>query len=1353
MKRPLRKIEIIGLLMKLLFTLQIGISQNYNFNLSEIDIAEQLPSLDVLKIFMDSKGYMWFGTAEGLARYDGSNVKKFIHNPNDSLSISNNFVHDIIEDQKGHIWITTRGGGLNRFNPVTETFRRFLHNPSDPSSISSNQCNRLFIDSDSLLWITTYTGGFNKYLPKTESFQRFSIDTSYKSEREKERLNSSGVILEDSNDKNILWIGYQPARIVKFHKKTHELTYYPYDNWVAMFDPTMLDDNEIWMGTWGNDLATFDIASATWTDISLGKIESVFIQNRSIIRQLEIKSPHELWLADGDIGLGIYNTVSQKFFQIRKPKKSWMRITRDHQNRLWLADNEGVKTIDPYQQLFQRQELNASYDLNFVQEHPNAVYLDQKGKLYIAEEGDGIFKFDFQTKEVEHFNPVIPGYTADIEYGWRYMDVSKDKKGNLWAIGFWKLVRWNPNQLQFELFYDDSQTSPGQPFTAYQILEDCDGNLWVSGFEYLLKILPEDNTFKKFELPVKRTFENYLELSPDCRYLWISLNHKGVTRFDLQKEAFTELYSNDLDPSLQLHDGRTYDIETDQQGRLWKSARGCGIQIIDPNLKGKNAIIDLYMGQDLPLVHILDIECDINGNIWLLSSNKLIRYLVRDNTYKVYDGEQGLHYSGSTLSELGMKALDNGYLCIYDFDGFQYFHVDSIPFNERPPELVFSWFKTFEKEKKFDENLNYLEEITLPYSENFFSIGFSALNYTQPEENRYAYQLEGFDPRRVEADKRNYATYTNIPEGTYTFHVIAANNDGVWNETGIKIKIRILPPFYRSNLAYLAYFMLLALVVYGIYKFQRRRWEIRTALRLEQEESIRLKELDHTKNKLFTNITHEFRTPLTIINGIAQEIKGNEDAKKLINRNANILLRLINQMLDLAKVESGNMPIHLKQDNIVVYLKYLCNSFQSLAFSKHINLTFQSSEASIVMDYDAEKIDSILSNLITNAIKFTPEFGKVLVKVKRNAEQLQIEVSDTGIGMEPEERSLIFDRFQQVDASSTRQGEGTGIGLALVKELIDLLNGAISVESKVNEGSIFTVLLPIRNTAPLSAFKPEPPSPISLSKADLSATSRGVSEQSTLPALLIIEDNHDVITYLKMVLSDRYQLSVAFNGIDGVKQALAIIPDIIICDVMMPKKDGVQVTSELKNDERTSHIPIILLTAKGDQESKETGLQSGADAYLPKPFVKKELLIRLEQLILLRERLRKKYNQFDLDTSATKVAGEDKELIFLEKLNQVVVNNLENPAFQVDPDMCRALAMSKSQLYRKVSALLEVPPSKFIQNTRLKEARKLLISTDQKIAIIAQQVGINDPSYFTKIYTELFHEKPSETRKKLNIKS
>jgi len=207
MKRPLRKIKIIGLLVKLLFTLQIGISQNYNFNLFEIDIAEQLPSLDVLKIFMDSKGYMWFGTVEGLGRYDGSNVKKFIHNPNDSLSISNNFVHDIIEDQKGHIWITTRGGGLNRFNPVTETFRRFLHNPSDPSSISSNQCNRLFIDSDSLLWITTYTGGFNKYLPKTESFQRFSIDTSYKSEREKERLNSSGVILEDSNDKNILWIG------------------------------------------------------------------------------------------------------------------------------------------------------------------------------------------------------------------------------------------------------------------------------------------------------------------------------------------------------------------------------------------------------------------------------------------------------------------------------------------------------------------------------------------------------------------------------------------------------------------------------------------------------------------------------------------------------------------------------------------------------------------------------------------------------------------------------------------------------------------------------------------------------------------------------------------------------------------------------------------------------------------------------------------------------------------------------------------------------------------------------------------------------------------------------------------
>jgi len=520
-----------------------------------------------------------------------------------------------------------------------------------------------------------------------------------------------------------------------------------------------------------------------------------------------------------------------------------------------------------------------------------------------------------------------------------------------------------------------------------------------------------------------------------------------------------------------------------------------------------------------------------------------------------------------------------------------------------------------------------------------------------------------------------------------------------------------------------------------------------------EEKNASLQKLDILKTRFFTNISHEFRTPLTVVSGMAGQIDGNDRAKTLIQRNVDRLLNLVNQILDLQKLDAGQLQLKLIQGEVTQYLHYIRESFQDLAAAKNIQLHLLADDE-ILMDFDREKLLRIVYNLLSNAIKFTPEEGNVYIQLNQlhleNKPHLCLKVKDTGVGISPEQLPFVFDRFYQAQGTSDnhriQQGQGTGIGLSITKELVELMGGKIEVKSEVEKGTVFNVFLPIKNEAPIR----QDGSLDELLPVDLNAFSteeliEEQNESTALPSLLIIEDNQDVAAYLISCLQDEYQLEVASDGQQGIDKALEMIPDIIISDVMMPHKDGFEVCDILKNDERSSHIPIVLLTAKADVESRIAGLKKGADAYLKKPFHQEELQVILQNLLDLRKKLHLRYTKFSIPATDNDPALVIEDA-FITKVREAIEEHIDDTEFGI-PQLCRAVRMSRSQLHNKLKALTGLSTSIYSRKIRLTKAKHLLETTDLNVSEVAYDVGFKDPRYFSRLFNDEFGMPPSKTGK------
>ncbi|MEM1214596.1 MAG: ATP-binding protein, partial [Bacteroidota bacterium] len=686
----------------------------------------------------------------------------------------------------------------------------------------------------------------------------------------------------------------------------------------------------------------------------------------------------------------------------------------------------------------------------------------------------------------------------------------------------------------------------------------------------------------------------------------------------------------------------------------------------------------------------------------------------------------------------GFDASDKSQRTGALYFGLNRFHPDNIIDNPIPPTVQFTDLTInstqSEVANRILPGLSYQNDLSFQYHE-ILNFAFVGLNHSNPQATTYQYRLLGFNDTWIDLDQRRDINLTNLSPGKYNLQVKAANEDGLWSEPKA-FRFSILPPWYWAWWSKLLYLLLGAGAIYAFYRFQLSK-------RLAEQEAVRLQELDQVKNRLYTNITHEFRTPLTVIQGMAQRINGKyQKETQLIRKNSENLLHLVNQMLDLSKLEVGKLRLQIVQGDVIGFLRHEIEAFQPLATGKELQLHFQTDTSALLMDFDMQKLRQILTNLLSNAIKFSREGGVITVVARPSQDQLELTVKDNGIGIPANRLPYIFDRFYQVDDTATRTHEGTGIGLALTKELVELLQGEITVTSTEGEGTQFTIQLPIRNQAPLVEFSPE--WEVLEIIAPSSTVANPIFNDPGLATALLIEDNEDIIQYLIYCLQDDYQILTALNGEEGISTAITHTPDVIICDVMMPKADGFEVTNTLKSDERTSHIPIILLTAKADQQSKVKGLDSGADAYLTKPFDRVELMIRLEKLVALRQTLQEKYASLDY-FSPTKVIINPKEDVFLRKLKQQIEVHLEDANFGIE-QLANAMNLSRSQLYRKTKALTGQSIAVFVRTLRLHHGRKLLRETDRSISEVAYRIGFNDPAYFSKTYAELFGYPPGQER-------
>lgn len=665
--------------------------------------------------------------------------------------------------------------------------------------------------------------------------------------------------------------------------------------------------------------------------------------------------------------------------------------------------------------------------------------------------------------------------------------------------------------------------------------------------------------------------------------------------------------------------------------------------------------------------------------------------------------------------------------------------------------------------------------IILPFGNNSLRFEFTAFSMEKPEANQYRFFLEGFDEEWSEWTDETKKDYTRLPEGTYTFRVMAKNVYEHLSREG-QLIIKILPPWYRSILAYVLYTLgalgFLILVVYAYNKIRLRQLENRNQ-ELEQtvlkktnelrESNEKLIALDQLKSRFFTDISHEFRTPLTVISGMSEQIlddpdKWSQKGSLMIQRNSNNLLNLVTQILDLRKLEVGKIQLKLIQGNVIPYINYIIESFTSLAESKKIELQFYAGQRELWMDYDPEKILRIVSNLLSNAIKFTPEGGIVSIhasaKTTGASAAFLLTVRDTGTGISPEQLPYIFDRFYQVksekDLQAGSESGGAGIGLALSQELIKLMGGKISVESTLGKGTTFTVMIPVSrraeksNELELMSEKVTRLASPDLVVANTLDTTIVPEQETAPPTLLIVEDNPDIVQYLAACLQSQFQLDFAVDGQEGIEKAIEQVPDIILSDVMMPRKDGLELCQTLKLDQRTSHIPIVLLTAKADVESRIAGLERGADAYLAKPFNKKELLVSLQKLIELRRRLQQRYSSQEVLEPSTDPALQMEDA-FMKKIREAVEQNLDDENFGA-PELGKTLGMGRSSLYAKIKALTDRSPALLIRSIRLQKSKELLKTTELNISQVAFEVGFYDPSYFSRCFSQEFGLSPSQFR-------
>ncbi len=1274
-------------------------------------------------ILQDKEGFLWFTTFNGLNRFDGRTFKIFQFDSNNPESLADNLCTSICEADDGKIWVISGGNGLSIFDPETEKFEHIKHDPKDPNSLCSNLLNFVNKDLDGNMWLGVRFGNVCFWSQQTGKFSPIQS-----------QISDANVFFQQNN--GTIWIGDSKG----IHKKIAgklEFRHIPFPEGFNSYEFSR----------------TIDICEI----------------------------PEEkLLLTTGMKGFWEFDAANETFRDMRKFSRSDQvpfSFLKDNKGYVWMGFQGEMRKFDPSTETLKILTSNQDDPASLPVHKATFGIQDKAGNLWFNEAGSGIFMASTPNNAFKILgnisaNIILPigerRFVLNTNEGLRVFDATTGAIGN-WVLPqeFLEMISYSielsgNNELwamdlktkKTKTFNFDSGEINDIPGYIAKLKADFNGRIWNA-----LQYYDEANGKWIDMMPeFKAAFPNFIDQAGRSEDFYSNNNHSiwvgsdaGLFYYDFISKKGKHYHHIPNQPS-SLASDVVHLMYAGKEGRfyIWTTN---GMSIYDPIT---DSFKNYYEGNGLLHNAIQTLIEDDNGNPWIGTKKGLQMLDVETGQFINYTTIDGLPYDYAAY-HWSAKDIDGNIYMIFG-DKLVQFHPDSIlKRTVTTPIYLLDFFlerkivRVNDENTLFQNQLRFTKNIALKYNQADFGFSFVMPDFYKSKEIEYFFRLVPYQQDWQNNRTSNEIHYTNMNPGDYTFEVKAKSASGIWSNNIASVQINISPPWWKTWWAYLLYVLTILAILIGIRNYELRR-------KLAQAEAHRLQELDSLKTRLYTNITHEFRTPLTVIMGMADNLKEHQQERNLIRRNSKNLLRLINQLLDLSKLDSGSMKMDIVQGDIINYLKYLTESFYSMAEEKKIKLTFYSEINELVMDFDEVKVQHIIYNLLSNALKFTPADGQVVLntrQIKQNGQAyLQIKVSDTGIGMAPEDQKHIFDRFYQADVSSTRKGEGTGIGLALTKELVKMMGGTIQVKSQLGEGTHFIILLPIvkglhtphldgeleSDEAAVKVYVPNVSESIAESGAE------GVIAPADKPQLLLVEDNKDVATYIQNLLKIEYHVTIAKDGQEGIDKALRIIPDIIISDVMMPKKDGYEVCHTLKTDELTSHIPIILLTAKAQQEDKVSGLKAGADAYLMKPFDKKELFVRLEKLVELRKALQEKYSGIEAVTQpAVKPKEPTLEDIFLQKVRDAIEEHIDDSELSIAM-ICSKLHVSNMQLYRKLKALTGKTPTLFIRSYRLNKALNLLKTTQLNVSEIAYDTGFSDPAYFSRTFKEEFGKAPSDIR-------
>jgi signal transduction histidine kinase/ligand-binding sensor domain-containing protein/DNA-binding response OmpR family regulator len=1348
----------------------------------DINIEHGLPENSVTCILQDYLGYLWLGTQNGLVRYDGYTMKVFKPQKDIPGSISSGVIVKIYEDNNKNLWIGTYNG-LNKFNRAEESFKIYRHDQDNPESINSDLIIFIYEDLTGRFWVGT-DKGLNLFDQVSDKFSRYYFQYNNSSTKgtpaSGEQNNYVKAIIQDPMSDNLL-VGTAKKGLWELNVKEKTLSEYKFDTavnpsaaigWIQSFCKSR--DGKIWMASL-NTLSCLNPERRSFKSYIQYpiKVEGIGSGINSQGSVIEDKNGL-IWagFSNGEVGVFCLEPAQEIMKQYKllslKQKLSYLNsvlsLYEDNSGVIWIGTlMQGLKKLDKRKNNFNFLKYN--YEMSSEKTSQADVYsvtFDPQGFIWYCT-SNGLVKYDIKNKTYKSYLRNEKFISKDP-----YMAII-DKSGHIWlGVGNTGLLRFSPADNSHSIFLSDNTKSSKVINRLIVFLyQDRFGFLWIATEgDGLYKYSITENKISHYEHdpddPFSLSQDQLRSIFEDSSGdVWIGTNLGGLSKFNRETDNFT-------------HYGFTcvMSLYEDKQGNFWVGDYFTGLTLFD---REKGIIIESYNRKDgFQSQGIYKILEDDHNNLWLGTEKGLTKFNINTKSIKHYHKEDGLQEDWFEFASQCYKRED-GTMFFNTRSGIVFFHPDSIREDPVPPQVVLSALSLFNRP---DEKLNYdgfiadLKEITLPYDQNDLHFEYVGLHYSDPSRNSYKYKLENFDNDWVDAGSQRNATYTNLDPGEYIFRVTASNKDGVWNTKSASVAIIITPPWWKTTTAYLLYLSTIIGIIYLTWKVQLKRIRIKNAYEMSRFEADKMHEIDEIKSRFFTNISHEFRTPLTLILGPVKQIAGKIKDEKIkeelnvIHRNARKLLTLVNQLLDISKIESGNMKLLTTPQNIIPLLKALFQSFCSHAERKKITLKFNSDEEEIIAYIDREKTENIITNILSNAFKFTPEGGRIelavtskLADIKAGAKEgtyktpafVEISISDTGIGIPKEKIVNIFDRFFQVDGSHKREQEGTGIGLALTKELVELHKGTIKVESIEGKGTAFTIRIPLgrdhlkQDEIIDQVIKEE----VTLSITDDIITDKlktnvpdiDLALKDDKKVLLIVEDNPDVRNYIKGILTEEFKVLEAENGEDGWNKSSAHMPDLIISDLMMPKMDGFELCNKIKSDERTSHIPVIMLTAKATVQDKIVGYKTGADDYIMKPFEQDELMARVRNLIEQRERIHdhfRKHGLIELDES--EFTDVDKK--FLQKVFTIIEENISNTSFNVEA-LAEKLAVHRVLLHKKIVSLTGEAPVEFIRRIRLKKAAELIEKKFGNITEIAYEVGFTNPAYFSECFKKQFGVSPS----------